>query len=362
MFWNNLDKIKDCDFFQEIEDRDNLLLIKCFLRYIFQGDKLYHKLLNTTFKNKKEEKEKKDLLIKYLTLIIVANTRYYNLYIKNYGERYVKEILNNIPNDIPVWEFIKVSAHSRNNDLKLERLDINKGLVNIYPVKKTYSTEVIRVKLREMVERIRAKKDVDLLENENVQEIVRFIEGMVKFRDIGGMRTVEYKGEIPLEWHPPCIRGILEDILSGGSPSHYARRSFVVYWFCAKFNPNLRPLNRDGELVNVSALDIAKSEEAVENFLEETLRIFGNVEDFNPEKTRYYISHNIGYRVADHLTHCEYCKNWREDGGKGLSYYCNPDEICRMRKNGRPVVIHPLDYLCYNINRHVKNYKKREKD
>ena len=111
--------------------------------------------------------------------------------------------------------------------------------------------------------------------------------------------------------------------------------------------------------MNISALDIAKSEEAVENFLEEMLRIFGNVEDFNPEKTRYYISHNIGYRVADHLTHCEYCKNWREDGGKGLSYYCNPDEICRMRRNGKPIVIHPLDYLCYNINRHLIGKNKR---
>ena len=361
MFWNNLDKVKGHDFFQEIEDRVNLKLIKYFLKYIFQGDESYYELLNAIFRSR-EEREKKDVLIKYLALIIVANTKYYNLYIKNYGERYFKEILNKLPNKIPVWEFIKVSAHSRNNDLKLERLDIDKGLVNIYPVKKTYSMEVIRVKLREMVEKIRENSDVDLLENESVREIVKSIEGMVKFKDIGGIRTVKFQGEIPLEWHPPCIRKILEDILSGGSPSHYARRSFVVYWFCAKFDPNLRPLNRDGELINVSALDIAKSEEAVENFLEEILRIFGNVEDFNPEKTRYYISHNIGYRVADHLTHCEYCKNWKEDGGKGLSYYCNPDEICRMRKNGKPVVIHPLDYLCYNINRHVKSNKKREKD
>ncbi|AXI25474.1 hypothetical protein CFE53_04740 [Methanofervidicoccus sp. A16] len=369
MFWDDLDKIKNYDFFQEIENRSNIKLIKYFLKYIFQGDESYQELLRGLFKNREEEKEKKNSLIEYLTLIIVANTRYYNLYIKNYIERYkkkyLKEVLkdNNKLNKVSVWEFIKVSAHSRNNDLKLERLDVKNGLVNIDPIRETYYIEKMRIKLREMIEKIRANKDVNLLENESVREIVRFMEGMVKFKDIGGgIRSVKFKGEIPLEWHPPCIRKILEDILSGGSPSHYARRSFVVYWFCAKFDPNLRPLNRDGELVNVSALDIAKSEEAIENFLEEMLRIFGNVEDFNPEKTRYYISHNIGYRVADHLTHCEYCKNWREDGGKGLSYYCNPDEICRMRKNGKPVVIHPLDYLCYNINRHVKSNKKREKD
>ena len=171
MFWDNLDKVKDCDFFQEIEDRVNLKLIKYFLRYIFEGDRSYYELLSIIFHNR-EEREKKDILINYLTLIIVANTRYYNLYIKKYGERYFKEILNKLPNKIPIWEFIKISAHSRNNDLKLERLEVDKGLVNIYPVKRTYCIELIRVKLREMVEKIRENSDIDLLENKNVKEIV----------------------------------------------------------------------------------------------------------------------------------------------------------------------------------------------
>jgi len=92
MFWNNLDKVKGHDFFQEIEDRVNLKLIKYFLKYIFQGDESYYELLNAIFRSR-EEREKKDVLIKYLALIIVANTKYYNLYIKNYGERYFKEIL-----------------------------------------------------------------------------------------------------------------------------------------------------------------------------------------------------------------------------------------------------------------------------
>jgi len=360
MFWEKLEKIEGCDFFKEIEDSTNIELIKFFLKYIFQGDKSYSKLLKNVSKDEKEMEEK-DTLIQYLTLIIVANTRYYNLFIKNYVKRYFENIektLNKLPNKVSVWEFIKVSAHSRNNDLKLESLELDKGVVDISPVRETYYMELIRVRLREMVERIKADSDRTILEHKGVQEIVKFMEKMVKPQDVGGIKAVNFQGEIPLEWHPPCIRKILEDILSGGSPSHYARRSFVVYWFCAKFNPNLRPLNKEGELVNISALDIAKSEEAIENFIEEMLKLFSNVEDFNPEKTRYYICHNIGYKVADHLTHCEYCKNWREDGGKGLRYYCNPDEICRMRRNGRPLVIHPLDYLCYNINRHMKRKKR----
>jgi len=110
----------------------------------------------------------------------------------------------------------------------------------------------------------------------------------------------------------------------------------------------LRPLE-NGELVNISALDVATVEE-IEGFINDLIDImFKNVEDFNENKTRYYIMHNIGYKVADHLTHCEYCKNWKDDGGKGLSYYCNPDDICKRKD-----IIHPLDYLCYKINENSK--------
>jgi DNA primase large subunit len=190
-----------------------------------------------------------------------------------------------------------------------------------------------------------------------LEEINRYLKNIneAKYKPIEGIKALNYKGNIPLDWHPPCIRGILNDILSGGSPSHYARRSFVVYWFCAKFNPNLRPLDKNGNLVNISATDIA-SEEEIEKFIDELIEMmFKNVEDFDEKKTRYYIMHNIGYKVGHgRLTHCEYCKNWQSDGGKGLSYYCKPDDLCKKK-----FIIHPLDYLCYNINRHLKKEKTK---
>ncbi|EHP83771.1 hypothetical protein [Methanotorris formicicus] len=380
MFWEHLDKFKDVDFIEAIKNCVTVINGKCKspilskLQYIFVEEEYAEKYGREDFEKFFEEIKNKynddlikykerflemedikefEYLVDYLLLILMANTRYSNVYIRKYAEKYKEEMEKKLSNEVNIWEFIKIASLSRDNDLHLERLDLKNGQVNIYRIKETYAREVIRVKLKELVDKI---KKVKLPEDETIKnilnEIENYLKDKVKFESIEGIKALNYRGEIPLEWHPPCIRGILRDIQTGGSPSHYARRSFVVYWFVAKFNPNLRPLE-NGELVNISALDIA-SEEEIEKFIDDLISmLFKNVEDFDEKKTRYYISHNIGYKVAGHITHCEYCKNWKDDGGKGLSYYCNPDEICR-----RGDIIHPLDYLCYNINIHLNQNKK----
>ena len=361
MFWNNLDMIKDLDFIKEIKNKTNVKLIKAYLNYIFEDDSDYYELIRVFG----DDYKFMDTLINYLTLIVVGNTPYYNQYIKEFAKKNYKIVLKDLEKldyQVSVWQFIDIASKSKNNDLHLERLDLDRGLVNVYQIKEIYSIETVRVKLKEMIEKIkRVNLPKEVLNSDEFKEISNHLKKIVKFENVGGIKIKNYDGkEIPKEWHPPCIRGILEDILSGGSPSHYARRSFVVYWFCAKFNPNIRPIE-NGELLNISALEIGKSEENIENFLNEIVKMFNTVGDFNEDRTKYYISHNIGYRVADHITHCEYCKNWKDDGGKGLSYYCKPDDICKMKdKNGKPVIIHPLDYLCYNINKYVEKKNKKE--
>ena len=382
MFWEHLDKFKNVDFVEAVKNCVTIINgkykspILSKLRYIFveeeyakkeeQDEEDFEKFLEEVKKEYHDDLnsykgylgietiKEFEYLVDYLLLILMANTKYTNVYIKKYAEIYKEEMEKKLPNKVNVWEFIKVASLSRDNDLHLERLDLKNGQVNIYRIKETYAREFIRVKLKELIDKI---KKVKLPEDETIKnilnEIENYLKDKVKFESIEGIKALDYEGEIPLEWHPPCIRGILRDIQTGGSPSHYARRSFVVYWFVAKFNPNLRPLE-NGELVNISALDIA-SEEEVEKFIDDLISmLFKNVEDFDEKKTRYYISHNIGYKVASHITHCEYCKNWKDDGGKGLSYYCNPDDICKKRG-----IIHPLDYLCYNINMHLKSKNKK---
>ncbi|WP_456419532.1 hypothetical protein [Methanocaldococcus infernus] len=321
-------------------------LIKLRLRNIFKEENIEKDLkeLEKILNLKREEILE---LVDKIIIAIISHTKYSNFFIKKYSEILKDKI--KVPNKVSVWDFIKVSGESRNNDLSLERVEVNKGLVDIGEIKEIYRYELARLEIKKLVE---SAKRVELPESEEVKEVIEYIDELLKdsFKSVEGVKIeASFKGEVPIEWHPPCIRNILNDILSGGSPSHYARRSFVVYWFAAKFNPNLRPL-KDGKLVELSARDIT-SEKNIEEFIEEVINIFKNVEDFDEEKTRYYIMHNIGYKVGhQRFTHCEYCRNWQNDNGKGLAQYCTPDEICKKK-----FIIHPLDYLCYMIKTRGKH-------
>ena len=351
MEFNDILRLVDIDIDEEVEKR------------LPNDDSRY----NVKVRSNIELEVKKEIVINlldFLLIILLSHTPYFNSFVRKYSELKKDKVIENIRekyNDykIPVWEFIKIASKSRVNELHLERLDLERGKVDINEVKDIYAKEVVRVELIKLGEIVKQTKlPDDEIVNELLEEINNYLKNIneAKYTPIEGIKALNFKGNIPLEWHPPCIRGILNDILSGGSPSHYARRSFVVYWFCAKFNPNLRPLDKNGNLVNISATDIA-SEEEIERFIDELIEmLFKNVEDFDEKKTRYYIMHNIGYKVGHgRLTHCEYCKNWQNDGGKGLSYYCKPDEICKKK-----FIIHPLDYLCYNINRHLKEERAKK--
>jgi len=361
-----MESIRDLNLIDEINDSSNLKLIKYRLKLLF-----WNKNPEVTEEDNEKEfsefsREYQNLLgvcstgeidifsekIDYLTLILAANSKNHNIYIKKLAEEYAEKIpLEEGDSRVNIWDFINVAANSRNNDLHLERMILEGDIVLLNKKRQSiYNFEKIRLKIKDYVDKVRnAQMPTEIKDLLVKKSEEAFSEIKIDYNIESGIRvsTKEYSGEIPEEWHPPCMREILNDILSGGSPSHYARRSFVVYRFVSQFDPNLRPIE-EGTITNRSAQDIA-TEEQIERFLDQIINIFKSVGDFDVEKTKYYISHNIGYKVANHITHCEYCKNWRDDGGKGLGYYCRPDSTC-----SRKDIIHPLDYLCHNINRHVK--------
>jgi len=361
-----MESIRDLNLIDEINDSSNLKLIKYGLKILFwnknpeisdednekefsEFSREYQNLLSVCSTGEIEIFSEK---IDYLTLILAANSKNHNIYIKKLAEEYAEKIpLENEDSRVNIWDFIDVAANSRNNDLHLERMILEGNVVLLNQKRQSiYNFEKIRLKIKDYVDRVRNAQMPKEIKDLLVKKSEEAFEGIkIEFNIESGIKvsTKEYSGEIPEDWHPPCMREILNDILSGGSPSHYARRSFVVYRFVSQFDPNLRPIE-EGTITNRSAQDIA-TEEQIERFLDEIINIFKSVGDFDVEKTKYYISHNIGYKVANHITHCEYCKNWRDDGGKGLGYYCRPDSTC-----SRKDIIHPLDYLCHNINRHVK--------
>ncbi|WP_423792751.1 hypothetical protein ACPB8Q_00695 [Methanocaldococcus indicus] len=327
-----------------VKNIGNLALSK--LKYIFGEYNDYKSdLINYSLILGVDKKNLDDIVDKLL-IVFISHTPYYNEFVKRYAEIKSEEI--DVNNKINIFEFIKIGSKSKNNDLHLERLDLVNGYVDIREIKEIYKKELVRVKVLELCEKAKKKElpDDDTIKK-FYNDILEYLKNKIKFkyRSIN-FGDISYKGEIPFDWHPPCIRGILNDILSGGSPPHSARRSLVVYLFAAKFKPTLRP-KEGGKLVELSALDIVNNEEEIEKFIDEVVELFKNVEDFDEKKTRYYIMHNIGYKVGhQRFTHCEYCKNWKN---KDLNIYCKPDELCKK-------CYHPLDYLCYKL----KNRLKRE--
>ncbi|WP_459202345.1 hypothetical protein [Methanococcus sp. CF] len=336
MFLDNIELIKDRDILEELENKETCQLIQLKIDQIFRNWPEY---------KQKEIDETTDTLINYITFVLIAYSNYSYQYVNKVIKLELSESLNHKKGldgeTLDIWDFIEVAAHSNDNDLDLCRINVDnsKVLLNTYQTQ-LYLKYKMRKKLTDGMEKIKERKLPDCLK-QFVDEINSFLdvrEMLSVKKDKIVIKPVNYSGEIPAEWFPPCIRGILADISSGGSPTHYPRRSLVAFLFAAKFNHNLR-MYMDGRVKEVKALDLASTQE-IELFLDEIISIFNTSADFNAERTKYYISNNIGYNSPRYV-HCEYCKNWKDNG---LGYYCHKDEICE-----KPWVKHPLDYLCQKI-------------
>jgi len=336
MFLNKLDLVKDMNILEELEKEEIRRLVFLKIEEIF---------INGNDYQKENLDEVTDTLIEYITFILVAYSNYSFKYVRKMTEI---ELLKNLKNrenfenlNLSIWDFIDVASKSNENDLNLDRLDIENATIHLnYVQTSLYYKHQARNQLKNNVERIKDKKTPDVLKKyiDEINEFLMIKEMFSLHTDRVDIQSVHYKGDIPQEWFPPCIRGILSDILSGGSPSHYPRRSLVAFLFAAKFDPNLR-MFMDGKIKNIKAKDVAADRE-IEGFLNEIIGIFNTSADFDVEKTKYYISNNIGYN-SQRYVHCEYCKNWNDNG---LGFYCHKDELCE-----RNWIKHPLDYLCFKI-------------
>jgi len=98
--------------------------------------------------------------------------------------------------------------------------------------------------------------------------------------------------DVDLNMHPPCIRQILEELLSGGHPSHEARFTLASYM--------LR--------ICVEALG-----RKIEECVREAEEFFKHAGDYRPEKTRYQLCHIgglVGKKTFYMVPNCETLKKW----------------------------------------------------
>lgn len=340
-FMDHLDKIKDMDLNEILETEWARETIKLYLRTVFKMD--FEELYNREIKGD----PKSDVMIQFVSFILMCHTPYINPYITRLTQKIGKTI--EVPSKIDIWEFIAIASKSHDNDLDLCRFDVDDGVVyfKTKEEKLLFGESIVRTTLRERAEKIK-KMDIPEIGHDFLRTVDVLLDLKTRIRSRRNrIKLDNFDGEINGEMYPPCIKNIIMELETGGSPHHYARRSLVPFLFAAKFNPNLR-LFEDDEVKISRAVDYATDAE-LEEFIKDIVELFKDVRDFNEEKTVYYLKNNLGI-TSDKIMHCEYCKNWRNNG---LEYYCTPDVVC-----GRRDVAHPLDYLIVK----AKNSQKAEEN
>ncbi len=173
---------------------------------------------------------------------------------------------------VPVWDYLKFMPRNDPN-WKL----INRCLVRGF-VLLTYG-DLVRL-VEEAVERHILKALESLSENTFVQDIVREKLGdeLEKLkRKYGGVVTSSLsagdKHARDVKRFPPCIEAILNEIRSGGNPSHMARFTLAAF------------------MLHVLTEYEGKT---IEEAVEEVVNLFRTVADFDEKKTRYQVMHIAG--------------------------------------------------------------------
>lgn len=285
-----------------------------------------------------------DTILNQLLMLLVAGTKYEYHYIKNISD--ILATTMELPPVMSVWEFMGYASNSRDNDLDLCRQVLLNDKVVITPQTKfKLARAIVQYEIKPILEGMKAKiKEWHYDEELNPIRKVVFDGIAIPLNTLNVKQYNGNIGSVDITMLPPCMEGILEDILTGNSPNHYARRSFCTFYFTAMFDPTLRCFDdENGGLKNIKAQDIA-DEESIQGYIDEMNSIFEGVDDYNKYKTTYYLLNNIGYNSSNGLMFCEYCKKFKSDSN--LSMYCNPDATCNKRG-----IIHPLDYY---IDKSVK--------
>ncbi len=127
--------------------------------------------------------------------------------------------------------------------------------------------------------------------------------------------------DIDLEMHPPCIRSIIEELYSGGHPSHFARFALASY------------------MLRLCVEVLGKK---IDECIHEVEEFFKHAGDYIPEKTRYQLSHIgglVGKKTFYMSPNCDTLREWG---------------ICPFNSNVCGVK-NPLTYTVRKLKRAVKS-------
>jgi len=168
---------------------------------------------------------------------------------------------------VRVWSYLKF----------MPRNDPYWKLVNRYLLKgwvlATYK-DLVR-----LVEEAVEKRVLELINKafENVDETKSLVDALGGMRELREYRMgVTSKVKVQIRGlTPPCIEAIINEIKSGGNPSHQARFALAAYMLRKCHDIEGRPM---------------------EDCVEEVVGLFRTVADFDEKKTRYQVEHIAGLR------------------------------------------------------------------
>ncbi len=171
---------------------------------------------------------------------------------------------------VPVWSYLKY----------MPKNDPNWKLINRYVIQ-GYVLLDIKEFIRYVEEYVK-KMIMSMIRNARENEYL--IESIVKILDREFERIyweleVKYRSatskHVITGTYPPCIEAIINDIKSGGNPSHMARFTVAAFLLRVKIDYEKKP---------------------VEEVVEEIVDLFRTVADFNEKITRYQVEHIAGLK------------------------------------------------------------------
>ena len=220
---------------------------------------------------------------------------------------------------VPVWTYLK---YCPKNDpyWKLTNRYLVKGFVLLQRdelirlIEQLIENQLIDLmkKIKEQREDLERKIEAILPKIKEIEvDVLKKLYGRKTIPEIVSSESGKYVEEFSVEnLFPPCIQKIIDEIRSGGNPSHHAR--FTVASF----------------LLHVY---IEYEKLSVEEAVEKVVELFRNVADFDEKKTRYQVEHIAGLRGGrkfylppncDELNSLGLCPNNLACGVKNpLAYY-----------------------------------------
>ncbi len=171
---------------------------------------------------------------------------------------------------IPLWQYLGLMPKFDPNWKPYSKYVLRGYVFLTYRDLTRIIEEALERRILNMIERASNTSEAmrQILESMGVMGLLEA--KLSSLRPVEGVVRIDGQGVIP-----PCMQAIMDEIRSGGNPSHHARFAVTAYLLHKCHELEGRP---------------------IEDCVEEVVGLFKSVADFDEKKTRYQVEHIAGLR------------------------------------------------------------------